>query len=179
MRDWRSTARSQRDRLARTRLYRETISRLTPSVLMLAPEVRADKRFKNVAVSAEIVVYFHDNLDRSYQIEQWNYLWCSEYGSEDYSARTPDFQAKVQELNRLREDRARNGAAIAELTKQLAKGRDEVEVKGAKLSEDGKTVSLEIPDIKPVMQMKIRGRLKSADGKRVVVDVYNTINAIP
>ncbi|WP_435020206.1 DUF6797 domain-containing protein [Tundrisphaera sp. TA3] len=115
----------------------------------------------------------------SYQIEQWNYLWCSEYGSDDYSAKTPDFQAKVMELNRLREDREKNAAAIEELTKQLAKGRDEVTVKSAKLSEDGKTVSLEIEDLKPVMQMHIQGRLKSADGKRVPVDVYNTINAIP
>ena len=66
----------------------------------------------------------------AYQIEQWNYLWCSEYGSDDYSARTPDFQAKVIELNRLREDRDNNGPAIEELTKQLAKGRDEVAIKG-------------------------------------------------
>ncbi len=36
----------------------------------------------------------------SYEIEQWNYLWCSEYGSDDYSAKTPDFDAKVRELNR-------------------------------------------------------------------------------
>ena len=29
------------------------------------------------------------------------------------------------------------------------------------------------------MQMKIRARLKSADGKRVPVEVYNTINYVP
>ncbi len=44
----------------------------------------------------------------AFEIEQWNYLWCSEYGSDDYSARTPDYQAKVLELNKLREDRGPN-----------------------------------------------------------------------
>ena len=115
----------------------------------------------------------------SYDIEQWNYLWCSEYGSDDYSARTPDYEAKVRELNRLRLDREKNQEAIEAITKSLAKGRDEVKVESAKLSKDGKTVSLEIKDLKPVMQMHIRGKLKAADGKRVAVDVYNTINYVP
>jgi len=115
----------------------------------------------------------------SYQVEQWNYLWCSEYGSDDYSARTPDFDAKVRELNKLREDAGKNGPRIAELTKSLKKGRDEVKVEGAKLSPDGKTVTLQIPGLKPVMQMHIRGKLKAADGKKIALDVYNTINYVP
>ena len=115
----------------------------------------------------------------SYEIEQWNYLWCSEYGSADYSATTPDYEAKVRELNRLREDQGKNQAAIEELTKSLKKGHDEVKVESAKLSEDGKTVSLEIPGIKPVMQMRIRGKLKSADGQKISLEVYNTINHVP
>ncbi len=115
----------------------------------------------------------------SFEIEQWNYLWCSEYGSDDYSAANDDYQDKVRELNMLRQDRKKNGSAIEALTKSFTKGHDEVEVKGAKLSEDGKTVSLDIPDLKPVMQMKIRARLKSADGKRVPVEIYNTINYVP
>lgn len=115
----------------------------------------------------------------SFEIEQWNYLWCSEYGSDDYSAAADDYQDKVRELNALRLDRKKNGSAIETLTKSFTKGHDEVEVKGAKLSDDGKTVSLDIPDLKPVMQMKIRARLKSADGKRVPVEIYNTINYVP
>ncbi len=47
----------------------------------------------------------------SFEIEQWNYLWCSEYGSDDYSAEADDYQAKVQELNKLRLDRARTRSA--------------------------------------------------------------------
>ena len=115
----------------------------------------------------------------SYDIEQWNYLWCSEYGSDDYSTRTPDYEAKVRELNKLRLDREKNQEAIEALTKSLAKGRDEVTVGSARLSNDGKTVSLEIKDLKPVMQMRIRAKLKSADGKRIPVEVYNTINHVP
>ena len=115
----------------------------------------------------------------SYDVEQWNYLWCGEYGSDDYSASTPDFDAKVRELNRLRLDPGKNREAIEVLTKSLAKGRDVVKVESAKLSEDGKTVTLEVKDLKPVMQMRIRGKLKSADGKKLAVEVYNTINYVP
>jgi hypothetical protein len=83
------------------------------------------------------------------------------------------------ELNRLRLDRSKNQEAIEALTKSLSKGHDEVKVESAKLSADGKTVSLEIKDLKPVMQMRIRGKLKSADGKRIPLEVYNTINFVP
>jgi hypothetical protein len=115
----------------------------------------------------------------SYDIEQWNYLWCGEYGSDDYSTKTPDFDAKVRELNKLRLEPSKNREAIEVLTKSLAKGRDEVKVESAKLSGDGKTVSLEIKDLKPVMQMRIRGKLKAADGKKMALEVYNTINYVP
>ena len=56
------------------------------------------------------------------------------------------------------------------------KGRDTVEVKSAKLQADGRTVFLEIPTIKPVMQMAITYKLKAADGGSVEGAVYNTIN---
>ena len=115
----------------------------------------------------------------SYDIEQWNYLWCGEYGSDDYSARTPDFEGKVRELNRLRLDRGKNQEAIEALTKEFVKGHDEVKVESARLSSDGKTISLEIKDLKPVMQMRVRGKLKAADGKRISLEVYNTINYVP
>jgi hypothetical protein len=42
--------------------------------------------------------------------------------------------------------------------------------------EEGRTVLLEIPGIKPVMQMGITYRLKAADGGWVEGAVYNTIN---
>jgi hypothetical protein len=40
-------------------------------------------------------------------------------------------------------------------------------------------VSLELPGIRPVMQMMIRVKVKAADGAPVKFDVYNTINRVP
>jgi hypothetical protein len=54
-----------------------------------------------------------------------------------------------------------------------------VELKAAKVSADGRTVTLEIPDLKPVMQMSIRARLRSADGAPVPLELYSTINQVP
>ena len=115
----------------------------------------------------------------SFAVERWNYLWSSEYGSDDYSASTPDFDAKVRELNRLRLDPGGNQQAIADLTKSLVKGRDVVKVESASRSGDGKTVRLAIKDHKPAMQVRIKGKLKAADGSRIVLDVAGTINRVP
>jgi len=52
-------------------------------------------------------------------------------------------------------------------------------VKSAKLSADGKTVTLEIPGLKPVMQMGIKARVRSADGAPVSLDVFLTIHKVP
>lgn len=75
-------------------------------------------------------------------VEQWNYRWTSAYGSKDYSVAEPN---KV--------------------------GRDSVRVASMKLSDDRKTLRLEVPGLKPVMQMKIdvKGRCT----------IYNTINFVP
>jgi glucose/arabinose dehydrogenase len=86
----------------------------------------------------------------SWDVEQWNYKWSSAYGSAEYSVENP-----------------------------TKKGKDTVDVKSAKLSADGKTVFLEMPDIKPVMQMSITYTLKGADGRKVEGVVYNTINRLP
>jgi len=52
-------------------------------------------------------------------------------------------------------------------------------VAAARLSADGKTVTLEIPGLKPVMQMGIKVRVRSADAAPVSLDVYLTINRVP
>lgn len=88
--------------------------------------------------------------DQNYAVEQWNYEWTEKYGSPEFSAANPGKQ-----------------------------GHDSVAIKSVKLSADRKTVFLEIPEIKPVMQMKIRFRLKAADGTPVEHEIYNTINRVP
>ena len=51
-------------------------------------------------------------------------------------------------------------------------------MKSATLSEDGKTVTLKIDNLQPVMQMKIAYNLKAADGAKVQNAIYNTINVV-
>ena len=59
------------------------------------------------------------------------------------------------------------------------RGRDPVEISAARLSSDGRTVSLVIPSIRPVMGMQIRGRIKAADGSPVSIELYPTIHRVP
>jgi len=59
------------------------------------------------------------------------------------------------------------------------KGRDPVEIKSIKLSNDNKTVFLEMPGIKPVHCQTIKYKIKSADGKEITQDLIHTINKLP
>jgi hypothetical protein len=115
----------------------------------------------------------------NYSAEQWNYLWREDYGSEDYSTKDPEFEKKVREYNRLRQNPGANQQQITQIYNSLKKGKDKVEIKTAKLSPDGKTVSLEIPGIHPVMQMNLKMNVKTADKKSLKLEIYNTINRVP
>ena len=88
--------------------------------------------------------------EQNYAIEQWNYEWTEIYGSPEFSVVNPH-----------------------------RPGHDPVPIRSAKLLPDGKTVFLELPQLKPVMQMKIRFRLKAADGAPVEQEIYCTINRVP
>lgn len=85
----------------------------------------------------------------NYNIEQWNYRWTQSYGSPHFKISDPKQQ-----------------------------GHDEVEIDEAVLSADGKTVTLKIADLAPVMQMKTRFTLKSAVGEEIKSEVHHTINAV-
>ncbi len=104
-----------------------------------------------------IVLSFTDPLDReaaadrdNYAVQQWQYRWTSNYGSKHYSIADPNKQAQ-----------------------------DEVEVKSAALSADGRQVTLTIPGLKPVMQMQIDMQIKSAGGAALHYVIHNTINKVP
>ena len=86
----------------------------------------------------------------NFTVEQYNYKWWSTYESP-----------------------------VLSLAKPGEKGRDKVEVKSAKLSADGKTVTLEIPGLQPVMQMEIKLRLRAADGAEIQTTIGSTINKVP
>ena len=107
------------------------------------------------ATSKGMVLTFSDPLDKekaakagSYSIERWNYRWQQRYGSPDYKLS----DGKI--------------------------GRDRVAVKSATVSKDGKSVFLEIEDMKPCMQMLIRYRLSGSDGAKVSQEIYNTIHKL-
>jgi hypothetical protein len=51
-------------------------------------------------------------------------------------------------------------------------------VQSAKVSGDRKTVLLEIPEIKPVDQMRIKFRITAADGTPIAHEIYNTIHRV-
>jgi hypothetical protein len=58
-------------------------------------------------------------------------------------------------------------------------GHDKLDVKSTKLSEDGKTLTLEIPGLKPVNSLLIRYLLKAKDGTPIEQEVIGTIHVIP
>jgi len=104
-----------------------------------------------------IQISFDVALDKSkagdagnYGVTQWNYKWMSEYASPELSLIDP-----------------------------TKKGRDDVKIESAEVSADGKSVFLKIAGLKPVMQMRIQGKIGAADGAAVNVDIYNTIHETP
>lgn len=82
----------------------------------------------------------------SWSAERWNYLYSGAYGSSEYSVDNPG-----------------------------EKKHDKLEVKSAKLLPDGQTVFLEIPNMKPSDQFKLRYNLDAADGALIDEELYGTI----
>ncbi|NDA65691.1 MAG: hypothetical protein EB141_02310 [Verrucomicrobia bacterium] len=85
----------------------------------------------------------------NWAVERWDYLYSGNYGSKEYS--------------------------------NLAKkevGHEKLDVKSVRVAPDKKTVFLEIPDMKPVMQMKVKCNIKAADGADVSQEIYNTIHKL-
>lgn len=87
---------------------------------------------------------------QNYGVEQWIYHWTKNYGSPEFKVSNPE-----------------------------EKGHDSLDVKSAKLSGDRKTVFLEVADLKPVMQMKIKYNINAADGAPLKQEILNTINKVP
>ncbi len=105
----------------------------------------------------------------NWHLEQWRYLWSAAYGSPELSTETdPETPAEP----------GKDGAA--QFTKaQMGKSQhDPVTVKSVTIGTDDRTVFLEIPGLKPVMQMSIKYDLKTAEGKELRGEVVNTIHAL-
>jgi hypothetical protein len=83
----------------------------------------------------------------SYAVNRWTYRRTKNYGSRDYKVSDPD-----------------------------QTGRDTMEVASATLSDDRKSVFLEIPDLKPVMQMEIKYKVRASDGTRLNHEIQHTVH---
>ncbi|MEO6184376.1 MAG: DUF6797 domain-containing protein [Verrucomicrobiota bacterium] len=83
----------------------------------------------------------------SYSVERWNYHWSGAYGSPEFSVNNP-----------------------------TEKKHDTLEVKTARLLPDHKSVWLQIDDLRPADQMKIKFSFDTADGASMSQEIYGTIH---
>lgn len=104
-----------------------------------------------------ITLSFHQKLNpesarstNNFKLSQWQYEWSRHYGSKDFRVSDPDSQ-----------------------------GRDEVNISRSILSSDRRSVTLEIPDLQPVMQMAIQYNLSTHGGRPVKGSIFNTVNRVP
>jgi hypothetical protein len=116
------------------------------------------------ATSKGMKITFTSPLDReaagnadNYAVEVWNYKWTSNYGSGDYST-LPDPPGADKDKKK--------------------KTHDPLTVTSVKLSEDGRSVFVQIDGMKPVMQMKISLKIRSAEKSDVRYEIYNTIHEL-
>ena len=110
---------------------------------------------------AGVALTFTQPLDKAtaedaqnYAGERWNYKRTSDYGSPEFKL-TKSEDGKEQ------------------------RGHDKLDITAAKLSADGKTVTLAISALVPVNQQLLKFQLKTAAGVEFKQDVLHTINVIP
>jgi hypothetical protein len=126
------------------------------------------------AVKGGLVVEFSDALDKelakdveNYSLAQWNYVWSASYGSPEVSAKS------VTALKP-------GDKGGTEWTKEqmMIKERDTLVIKSAKLSSDGKTVFLEVPELQPAMQVHLKYNLETAAGAVLRQEIFHTIHQL-
>jgi hypothetical protein len=103
-----------------------------------------------------LVLAFNEALDReiaedtgSYAVQAWNYRYAAQYGSKDWS--------------------------VAEADRE---GHDTWEVRAAELAPDGRTVRLEIPALRPVMQFELRFNLETTEAVPAAGELYGTLHHV-
>jgi hypothetical protein len=71
------------------------------------------------------------------------------------------------------------GSPENSVEKPAEKGHDPVDVESVTVALDHKSVLLKIAGLKPVMQMRIQMKLKTAEGAPMEYTIHNTINKVP
>ena len=97
----------------------------------------------------------------SYTLRQWNYVWGPMYGSPKISVRNPDTKIVAQ-------------ARVSEM-KTYSK-EDTLVIKSAKLLADGKSVFVEVEDLRPAMQSQLKLDLETKDGDEIFYTISATIH---
>ncbi|MDG2212668.1 MAG: hypothetical protein P8M70_02465 [Verrucomicrobiota bacterium] len=85
----------------------------------------------------------------NYAVNRWNYKRTSAYGSPTFKVSQPD-----------------------------QRGNEGVNVRSAKLSADGRTVTLEVDDLRPCDQQLIKFNIAAADGTKIRSEVMHTIHIV-
>ena len=105
---------------------------------------------------SELRIAFNFALDptaatkvNSVTAEQWNYKWTSNYGSDAYHPETGEV------------------------------GKQVLTIAGAKLSDNWKTLTVHVPQLRPVDLLHLRLNLADAEGATFSDELYWTIHAIP
>jgi hypothetical protein len=124
--------------------------------------VRATGQAMNIPVgfnvrSQGIEIEFPQPLDENdaatlanWDIQQWNYRWSKTYGSDHYKITNPD-----------------------------EVGHDVIPIESVEVSKDRRKVFLKVDNLKPVMQMQVTGKIKSAEGTLIPIQIFNTIHKVP
>jgi hypothetical protein len=86
---------------------------------------------------------------KSYQALQWNYKWTGSYGSDVFHPETGEV------------------------------GMQELLIDSATLSPDGKSLTLHVPQLRPVNQLHLSLNVTYATGESFAEEVYWTIHRIP
>jgi glucose/arabinose dehydrogenase len=71
------------------------------------------------------------------------------------------------------------GSPEFNVTDPRKRGREKVDITKATVLKDGKTVSLEIPALRPVTNLVLKFTIRAADGQRMSHEVSITINRLP
>jgi hypothetical protein len=122
--------------------------RYTGEPVTMQTSLRVTNRGIHIGFSNPVEAASAGNAE-NYSIQQYNYHWTKDYGS-------PEF--KVSDPNQ--------------------KGRDSLDVKSVRVSDDRKEVFLEVPGLQPVMQMRIKMNLKADNGFPIPNEIGNTINVV-
>jgi hypothetical protein len=85
----------------------------------------------------------------NYAVHQWNYRRTANYGSDDY--------------------RVSNSRRV---------GRDRRRIRAAHVADDRRSVTLEIPELTPSMQLELRYRLQSEEGTPLDHRLQQTIHTL-